>query len=155
MSYAVCHRDATDTLHVADVASLDAAVEAVERLRNEDGTSDVRVFREVPIEVRTYYKVVIADEDAAAAVTPVTPVAVAPETTAPVAVVAESATDPVVVETATPESRAPSTARPVDTLPGAFPLASPTPPPPVEVHDVDHDTAADASRRHSLFSRGG
>jgi len=147
MGYAVCHRDAAGTLQVDDVASLDAAVEVVERLRNEDGPSDVRVFREVPIEVRTYYKVVVADGETAAAVP------APPAVDAPVAVdvraeaTAEPVTEPVPVLTASP---APS----VDPLPGAFPLASPTPPS-VVVHDADHDTAGDASRRHSLFSRGG
>lgn len=149
MGYAVCHRDATGTLQVDDVASLDEAVEVVERLRNEDGPRDVRVFREVPIEVRTYYKVVIADDEApaAVAVAPVAEAVLATPAEAPVDEVSAPTTEPVPVLTATP-------AAPVEPLPGAFPLASP-PPPVVEVHDLDQDAPSDASRRSSLFSRGG
>jgi hypothetical protein len=145
MGYAVCHRDTTGALQVDDVASLDAAVETVERLRNEDGTSDVRVFREVPIEVRTYYKVIITDED----VVPAPPGGATPEPPVTTVEVVE-APEPVVVATAT----AAGPGAPIEPLPGAFPLASPAPPV-VEVHDAEHDTAGDASRRHSLFSRGG
>lgn len=44
-------------------ASLDEAIRFVERLRNNEGASDVRVFRmqEVPIEFRTYFKVEVGD----------------------------------------------------------------------------------------------
>lgn len=145
MGYAVCHRDATGTTRIDDVASLDAAVAAVERLRNEDGATDVRVFREVPIEVRTYYKVVVTEEAPVADDTPVA----TPTSPASADVVTEDVTEPILA--ATP----PTPTATVDELPGAFPLASPPAPPTVEVHDADHDTASDASRRHSLFSRGG
>jgi hypothetical protein len=68
MGYAVFHRDEAGTPTVEDVASLEAALEIVERSRNGEGPRDVRVFREVPIAVRTYYKVHVADEvDAPAA----------------------------------------------------------------------------------------
>jgi hypothetical protein len=63
MSYAVHYRDASGESRLEDVTSLEAAIELVERLRNEDGASDVRAFREVPLEVRTYYKVVAREED--------------------------------------------------------------------------------------------
>jgi hypothetical protein len=49
MGHAVHYRDASGASQLEDVASLEAAVELVERLRNEDGASDVRVFREVPL----------------------------------------------------------------------------------------------------------
>jgi hypothetical protein len=58
MGYAVHYRDASGEIRLEDVTSLEAAVELVERLRNEDGASDVRAFREIPLEVKTYYKVV-------------------------------------------------------------------------------------------------
>lgn len=61
MGYAVHYRDAAGAAKLEDVESLDVALERVEQLRNEDGASDVRVFREVPIEVRTYYKVVAVE----------------------------------------------------------------------------------------------
>ncbi len=46
-----------------DVRDLDAAVERVEHLRNSQGVSDVRVYREVPLEFRTYVQVAVADEE--------------------------------------------------------------------------------------------
>lgn len=41
---------------------LDEAVKFVERMRNGEGVTDARVFRmtEIPLEVRTYYKVELA-----------------------------------------------------------------------------------------------
>lgn len=65
MGHAVHYQDAAGEAQIVDVPSLDAALELVERLRNDDDASDVRVFREVPIEVRTYYRVVALEEDAA------------------------------------------------------------------------------------------
>jgi hypothetical protein len=62
MGYVVFHRDDAGTPTVEDVVSLEAALEIVERSRNGEGPQDVRVFREVPIEVRTYYKVQVAEE---------------------------------------------------------------------------------------------
>lgn len=46
-----------------DVADLDAAIERVEHLRNSEVVSDVRVYREVPLEFRTYVRVAVADEE--------------------------------------------------------------------------------------------
>jgi hypothetical protein len=63
MGYAVHYRDAAGENRLEDVTSVEAAIELVERLRNEDGASDVRAFREVPLEVRTYYKVVALEPD--------------------------------------------------------------------------------------------
>ena len=42
--------------------SLEDAVKFVERVRNNEGVSDAHVYRltEIPLEVRTYYKVEIA-----------------------------------------------------------------------------------------------
>jgi hypothetical protein len=97
MGYVVSHRDTSGTTQVEDVSSLDAAVARVERLRNDDGAAEVRVFREVPIEIRTYYKVVIADEDG----------------------VASSA------GTFESADRVPPPPQPGEELPGAFPLGSP------------------------------
>jgi hypothetical protein len=65
MGHAVHYRTAAGESRFEDVPSLEAAVELVERLRNEDGAEAVRVFREVPLEVRTYYKVVVAGDEGA------------------------------------------------------------------------------------------
>ena len=65
MGHAVHYLDAAGEAQIVDVPSLDAALQLVERLRNDDDASDVRVFREVPIEVRTYYRVVAVEEDGA------------------------------------------------------------------------------------------
>lgn len=44
-------------------SSLDEALRFVERLRNNEGASDVRLFRmqEIPIEFRPYYKVEVGE----------------------------------------------------------------------------------------------
>jgi hypothetical protein len=63
MGHAVHYRNAAGESRLEDVPTLAAAVELVERLRNEDDAQDVRVFREVPLEVRTYYKVVVAEDE--------------------------------------------------------------------------------------------
>jgi hypothetical protein len=65
MGHAVHYRTAAGESRFEDVPSLEAAVELVERLRNEDGAEAVRVFREIPLEVRTYYKVVVAGDGGA------------------------------------------------------------------------------------------
>ncbi len=66
MSHSVHFRDVTGEVHLEDLASLEAALERVEHLRNDDGATEVRVFREVPIEVRTYYRVTAVAEPLAA-----------------------------------------------------------------------------------------
>src|SRR3954469_13189427 len=64
--------------HQAD--SVDDALRFVEMLRNQEKVTDARIFRmeEVPIEIRTYYKVEVAGEQNEAPVTqppaPVPPV---------------------------------------------------------------------------------
>jgi predicted component of type VI protein secretion system len=73
MTHSVHFRDPAGEARLEDVASLDAALERVERLRNEEGATDVRVFREVPIEVRTYYRVTAVDAAAAPAPAPEPP----------------------------------------------------------------------------------
>ena len=56
-------------------ASLDDALRFVERLRNSEDASDVRVFRmnEIPIEFKTYYKVEVRPGDEAKADAEATP----------------------------------------------------------------------------------
>ena len=73
MGHVVHYRNTSGDSHLENVPSMDAAVELIERLRNEDGVDDVRLFREVPLKVRTYYKVVVdeATEEGDAAPTPV------------------------------------------------------------------------------------
>ena len=57
-AHAVHYRGRDGGPELEELPSLEAAIVRVEQLRNEDAASDVRVFREVPIEVRTYYRVV-------------------------------------------------------------------------------------------------
>ena len=78
MSHAVHYRDAAGEVHLEDRPSLDAALELVERLQNEDDATEVRVFREVPIEVKTYYRVVAVAADADTPPAPVAEQVVAP-----------------------------------------------------------------------------
>lgn len=63
MGHVVHYRDASGASHLDDVPSTEAAVELIERLRNEDGAEDVRLFREVPLKVRTYYKVAVDEPE--------------------------------------------------------------------------------------------
>src|SRR5437763_1055909 len=77
--------------HQAD--SVEDAVRFVEMLRNQEKVTDARIFRmeEVPIEVRTYYRVEVAGEQAPQAAQspptpqspPIPPVPQAPEPDAP------------------------------------------------------------------------
>ncbi len=62
MSYAVHHVDGAGTTHLEDHATLDDALARVEMLRNDGEASEVRVLKEVPIEVRTYYRVVAVED---------------------------------------------------------------------------------------------
>jgi hypothetical protein len=94
MGYAVFHRDAAGTPTLEDVASIDEALAIVERSRNGDGPEGVRVFREVPIEVRTHYTVHVADD----AVAPVEATAPAEAAAAPQAPVDASDLDGSVTE---------------------------------------------------------
>jgi hypothetical protein len=82
--------------HQAD--GVDDAVRFVEMLRNQEKVSDARIFRmeEVPIEIRTYYKVEVVPEEADAPEAPLAPV-------------------PSVVANALPET--PSSDAPLDPMP--------------------------------------
>lgn len=61
MSYAVHHVDGAGATQLEDHATLDDALARVEALRNDGEVSEVRVLKEIPIEVRTYYKVVAVE----------------------------------------------------------------------------------------------
>ncbi|HEX2029061.1 MAG TPA: hypothetical protein VHF25_13790 [Nitriliruptorales bacterium] len=65
MTYLVRYRTPAGDPRLEDVDDLPTAVERVERLRNDDGVTDVRVFREVPLEFRPYYRAAIVEESAA------------------------------------------------------------------------------------------
>lgn len=71
MSHAVHYRAADGDPRFEQAGSLEQALAQVERLRNEEGVSDVRVYREVPIAFRTYYKATVAEEEPATSVPPV------------------------------------------------------------------------------------
>lgn len=60
--------------------SLDDALRFVERVRNNEGVNDAHLYRmtEIPLEIRTYYKVEIASNAAAAAPPPPGPGSKAP-----------------------------------------------------------------------------
>ncbi len=65
MTYAVHHLDGQGTPQLEEFPSLEAGLARVEALRNDGDVSEVRVFKEIPIEVRTYYRVVAVEGDAA------------------------------------------------------------------------------------------
>lgn len=64
MQYLVRYTTPEGVDRYEEVATLEAAIALVERLRNEEGRSDVRMYRQVPLEVRTYYKVVVREGEA-------------------------------------------------------------------------------------------
>lgn len=141
MSHAVHYRDADGGVQLEEASSQEAALELVERLRNDGDVTDVRVFREVPIEVRTYYKVVVAGD---------------------------AASDGAVVETSDdgPPSRADVPGRPLSEVtgvpadlevPSGAVVMSPPPVAPSENPDAerpDELEIASAEPRRQLFSRG-
>lgn len=126
MDHAVHYRTGDGETTFEEAASLEAAVAMVERLRNDEGVSDIRVYKQVPIEFKTYYKVSVVDGSAASA--PAAPSA----------------------PTATPAPEAAPSTPPPGAMPlGQTPAASPataTPAAPAE--------GEDESKRGSLFSRG-
>lgn len=173
MKYVVLSTDAAGQPNTEDVDSLDEAVQLVERLRNDDAVEDVRVLREVPIEVRTYYKVVALEgeptggaqdgqglappdvEVAASNGSAAEAVASVPDASEPSAPAPEpSATAVGEAPAAQPPVGAPEEPRPeVRADEGFFT------PPPVRSHPIedDGDAAPDDSpseRRTSLFGRG-
>ena len=72
-----------DGQHTA--AALDEALRFVERLRNHEGASEVRVFRmqEIPIEFKAYFKVELRPGEDAEGVEPAAPVEALRPPTAP------------------------------------------------------------------------
>jgi hypothetical protein len=74
MTYAVHHVNGQGAPQMEEFPSLEAGLARVEALRNDGDVSEVRVFKEIPIEVRTYYRVVAVEDDAV----PEPPVQVSP-----------------------------------------------------------------------------
>ena len=62
MPFMVIFRSAEGKPGYHQAETLDDAVRFVERLRNQEGVTETRVFRmqEVPLEVKTYFKVEVA-----------------------------------------------------------------------------------------------
>jgi hypothetical protein len=139
MSYVVLSTDATGQPKLEDVESLDDALQLVERLRNDDHVDAVRVLREVPIEVKTYYKVVALEGDATGGAGEVAPTAAPP-------------VDASLPADGTSAPAAPDLSSEPDVAPAFFT------PPPVRSHPIDEDAAPDedppSERRTSLFGRG-
>lgn len=67
MTHMVIFRSAEGKPGYHQTDDLDAAIGFVEHLRNDEGVTDARIFvmEEVPIEFRTYYKVLVAGRPAA------------------------------------------------------------------------------------------
>ncbi|TVR17733.1 MAG: hypothetical protein EA387_16055 [Nitriliruptor sp.] len=65
MTYAVHHLDGQGAVQMEEFPSLESGLARVEALRNDGAVSEVRVFKEIPIEVRAYYRAVAVEADAA------------------------------------------------------------------------------------------
>ena len=119
MTHMVTYRSGEDQPVYHPTESLEEAARHVEQLRNAGQGGDARIFRmeEIPMEVKTYYKVEVAvgggkKPDAAPA--PAVPVA---EDAAPAPAAAPSASAPAEAEAAT----APATPTATATAPAATP----------------------------------
>ena len=68
MAYMVVFRSSEGKPGYHQAEALDEAVRFVERLRNQEQVNEARIFRmqEVPIEVKTYYRVEIVGDDSPA-----------------------------------------------------------------------------------------
>lgn len=109
MSHMVMFRSAEGKSGYHQTESLDEAIGFVEHLRNQEQVPEARIFRmeEVPIEVKTYYKVEVvpgkAPSTSAPAPTPVVPAPVTSAAREKGAVSAKApAEEPVVIEPMTP-----------------------------------------------------
>jgi hypothetical protein len=156
MGHAVHYLDAAGEPRFELQPSLEAALEQVEHLRNDDDVTDVRVFREVPIEVKTYYKVVVA-EDAAPAEAPQVPAVPAPvEAEAPEAEIVAAPDDSEVASL--PPVAAVEELEAAPSEPAAAPLSGAVvmSPPPVTLHPeaAELDEVEHTEPRRALFSRG-
>lgn len=87
MSFLVNFRSAEGKPGYHPAETLEEAVRFVEHLRNQEQVTDARIWRlqEVPLEVKTYYKVVVPSGGPAAPVPAPPPAPVAPEAEAEVA----------------------------------------------------------------------
>jgi hypothetical protein len=169
MKHVVLSTDASGQPKIDEVTSLDEALELVERLRNDDEVTDVRVLREVPIQVKTYFKVMAVEDDADAAEASVRtspppaaarPTAATPRLTAEE--VAQATADAGVLRS---RDEQPTASIDLPAAEASGPRTDPAvddgffTPPPVRSHPVDEDLepteeASSAERRTSLFGRG-
>ncbi|MBW3620759.1 MAG: hypothetical protein KY461_10980 [Actinobacteria bacterium] len=145
MDHAVHYRTAAGETKVEEVGTLDAAVSMVERLRNDEGVSDVRVYRQIPIEFKAYYKVSVVDDAGAGGQAP----AAAP-TPAPAPQPAADATPPAAPPS--PPQSPPPGAMPLGPSASAQPSAQPSATPSETPSGASDE--GDSSKRGSLFSRG-
>lgn len=126
-----------------EVADLEAAVARVEQLRNEEGVSQVRVFREVPIQIKTYYKVSVVDEGADGE--PGGGPAPTPEP--------ESSDSPRPTPSAPPPGSMPLT--PPASGQATSPSASAGSQPTAQASQPSAQAGGGDARRHTIFTRGG
>lgn len=142
MSHAVHYRSDEVGTRFEELATLDDALARVEQLRNEQGVSEVRVYREVPVAFRAYYKATVVDEHAA-------PTPPSGPTSQPAAEPAAEPQEPVAAEAAD-SAAAPSS--PSSPPPGAMPLTPPSPS--ANGRPDEAEAGADRGGRGSLFGRG-
>lgn len=134
MGHAIHYRTSQGEPRFEEVGSLEDALAQVERLRNDGGVSDVRVFREVPISFKTYYKVEVASEET-----------VAPAAPAPAASGQGGGPAPSSQATASPSAAA-------TPPPGAMPLTPSASGGPAPADEAGKDS--EDAKRGSLFTRG-
>ncbi|MBW3576143.1 MAG: hypothetical protein KY462_00075 [Actinobacteria bacterium] len=63
MEHVVRYRTPAGEDRLEDVPSVEAALERVEHLRNDEGVADVRVYRQVPVTFRAYYRAAVVTHE--------------------------------------------------------------------------------------------
>lgn len=157
MGHVVHYRDATGELRLDEAGSLDAALERAEQLRNDGDVEEVRIFKEIRTQVRTYYKVVAVDDDDASSGVPDAAAASADPSGGPLGDAANDAPTDEAADASTPPPESVGAPDAPQPPPGAMPLSGP---PHARVHTdaiegESHDEPPGESRRPSFLSRGG
>ena len=132
MGHAVHYHDAEGKPQLEDVASLEAAIERAEQLRNEAGVEQIRLFRELRTQVQTYYRVVVVEDEQEGATEAAPDPQASPADLPPVPDVEVPPSGEVPPAAEQPPAQPPAAdAPPAEPPPGAMPLS---PPPQVRMH---------------------
>lgn len=156
MDHIVRYHTADGAEKVEDFGSLDAAISRVEALRNDEGVSDPRLYREVKVEFKTYVRAQVVDDSA--------PAHDSGSTRFSSGSSSPSASSPASSPDAPVEQDRPTASASSEPPPGSMPLNPQRPTTKINdaasiddepVEDEDEDAEGDdGAPRRTLFSRG-